>query len=68
MYPLSYTCVLSVEHYELPSVGDAYSDWNDNNNAHGANDIVKELCDSRGGRPVLSVLRRLMVSVDVEVY
>ena len=56
LYPLSFTCVLSAEHYQLPSVGDAYSDWNDNNNAHGANDIFQEVCDSRGGRPGLSVL------------
>ena len=68
MYPLSFTCVLSVEHYQLPSVGDAYTDWNDNNNAYGANDIVQELCESRSGRPGLSVLTRLMVSVDVELY
>ena len=31
-------------------------------------DIVQELCESRGGRPGLSVLTSLLVSVDVKVY
>ena len=30
--------------------------------------IVQELCDSRGGRPGLSVLTSLLVSVDVKIY
>ena len=30
--------------------------------------IVQELCDSRGGRPGLSVLTSLLVSVDVKLY
>ena len=30
--------------------------------------IVLELCDSRGGRPELSVLTSLLVSVDVKNY
>ena len=30
--------------------------------------IVQELCDSRGGRPELSVLTSLLVSVDVKLY
>ena len=30
--------------------------------------IVKELCESRGGRPGLSVLTSLLVSVDVKLY
>ena len=30
--------------------------------------IVQELCESRGGRPGLSVLNSLMVSVDVKQY
>ena len=30
--------------------------------------IVQELCESRGGRPGLSVLTSLMVSVDVKLY
>ena len=30
--------------------------------------IVRELCESRGGRPGLSVLARFMVSVDVKLY
>ena len=30
--------------------------------------IVQELCESRGGRPGLSVLKSLMVSVDVKQY
>ena len=40
------------------------------NQAHGAsnNRIVQELYDSRGGRPGLSVLKRLLVSVDVKIY
>ena len=31
-------------------------------------DIVQELCESRGGRPGLSFLKSLMVSVDVKLY
>ena len=30
--------------------------------------IVQELCESRGGRPGLSVLMSLLVSVDVKLY
>ena len=30
--------------------------------------IVQELCKSRGGRPGLSVLTSLLVSVDVKIY
>ena len=30
--------------------------------------IVQELCESRGGRPELSVLTSLLVSVDVRNY
>ena len=30
--------------------------------------IVQELCESRGDRPRLSVLTRLLVSVDVKLY
>ena len=30
--------------------------------------IVQELCESRGGRPELSVLTNLLVSVDVNIY
>ena len=34
----------------------------------GLNLIVQELCESRGGRPGLSVLTSLLVSVDVKIY
>ena len=34
----------------------------------GSVDIVQELCESRGGRPGLSVLTSLLVSVDVKIY
>ena len=30
--------------------------------------VVQELCESRGGRPELSVLTSLLVSVDVKNY
>ena len=30
--------------------------------------IVQELCESRGGRPGLSVLTSFLVSVDVKIY
>ena len=30
--------------------------------------IVQELCESRGGRPGLSVLTSLLVSVDIKLY
>ena len=34
----------------------------------GGRNIVQELCESRGGRPGLSVLTSLLVSVDVKIY
>ena len=34
----------------------------------GLGGIVQELCESRGGRPGLSVLTSLLVSVDVKQY
>ena len=34
----------------------------------GCKFIVQELCESRGGRPGLSVLTSLLVSVDVNIY
>ena len=34
----------------------------------GQSFIVQELCESRGGRPGLSVLTSLLVSVDVKNY
>ena len=34
----------------------------------GGGVIVQELCESRGGRPGLSVLTSLLVSVDVKIY
>ena len=30
--------------------------------------VVQELCESRGGRPGLSILTSLLVSVDVKLY
>ena len=30
--------------------------------------IVQELCESRGGRPGLSILTSLLVSMDVKLY
>ena len=30
--------------------------------------IVQELCESRGGRPGLSLLTSLLASVDVKIY
>ena len=30
--------------------------------------IVQELCESHGGRPGLSILTSLLVSVDVKIY
>ena len=39
-----------------------------NRHYHYPLDIVQELCESRGGRPGLSVLTSLLVSVDVKIY
>ena len=36
--------------------------------SHFYDSIVQELCESRGGRPELSVLTSLLVSVDVKNY
>ena len=46
---------LSFGHYFCPTV-------------HRVPLIVQELCESRGGRPGLSVLTSLLVSVDVKIY
>ena len=35
---------------------------------HTGGVIVQELCESRGGRPGMSVLTSLLVSVDVKNY
>ena len=37
-------------------------------NSCGSGIIVQELCESRGGRPGLTVLMSLLVSVDVKLY
>ena len=37
-------------------------------NRQAQHHIVQELCESRGGRPGLSVLTSLLVSVDVKIY
>ena len=37
-------------------------------NGIGYDVIVQELCESRGGRPELSVLTSLLASVDVKIY
>ena len=61
---------------------DSFLGHNDDTNAEGPDDgdqgkvclpgslltIVQELCESRGGRPGLSVLTSLLVSVDVKNY
>ena len=49
----------------LPSAIYALYKANNNNNSLV---IVQELCESRGGRPGLSVLTSLLVSVDVKLY
>ena len=40
----------------------------DKRTARATGNIVQELCESRGGRPGLSVLTSLLVSVDVKIY
>ena len=42
--------------------------WNKNVENVSICIIVQELCESRGGRPGLSVLTSLLVSVDVKIY
>ena len=39
-----------------------------NTHTHTHTHIVQELCESRGGRPGLSVLTSLLASVDVKIY
>ena len=41
---------------------------NERTNERTVSVIVQELCESRGGRPGLSVLTSLLVSVDVKIY
>ena len=40
--------------------------WDQDPDQENLVDIVQELCESRGGRPGLSVLTSLLVSVDVK--
>ena len=42
--------------------------WQKKNKRKKKKIIVQELCESRGGRPGLSVLTSLLVSVDVKLY
>ena len=46
----------------------ASEDIKQKQNERTACDIVQELCESRDGRPELSVLTSLLVSVDVKIY
>ena len=43
-------------------------DYKNNLCYKGRRHIVQELCESRGGRPELSVLTSLLASVDVKIY
>ena len=45
-----------------------YYRYDDDDDDDNNNIIVQELCESRGGRPGLSVLTSLLVSVDVKLY
>ena len=51
---------------------DTHTQWNiSQRNTSGSlivRHIVQELCESRGGRPGLSVPKSLLVSVDVKIY
>ena len=53
--------VVSLNHYGTSRAVHLQQFWK-------MNDIVQELCESRGGRPGLSVLKSLLVSVDVRLY
>ena len=58
LYQPSYPCLdVSTRICRQDVVGLVSGDW-----------IVQELCESRGGRPGLSVLTSLLVSVDVKNY
>ena len=48
--------------------GGVGGEWSLNDFMFGSFVIVHELCESRGGRPGLSVLTSLLVSVDVKIY
>ena len=37
-------------------------------NANNVRALVQELCEGRGGRPGLTVLTSLLISVDVKIY
>ena len=54
-YSLSLICQPDIRGHEAP-------------HHHQENVIVQQLCESRGGRPGLSVLTSLLVSVDVKLY
>ena len=55
-------CARTHDSYYL-GLGYKYRSWR-----VSCNFIVQELCESRGGRPGLSVLTSLLVSVDVKIY
>ena len=48
----------------IPNQDQAMSEAGSSHDSH----IVQELCEHRGGRPGLSVLTSLLVSVDVKIY
>ena len=63
----TYLPYLRVAHSIVPNMLLASEDIMQKQNERVAQ-IVQELCESRGGRPGLSVLTSLLVSVDVKIY
>ena len=55
-------------HVSLTPAQNAYAGTNITQIVRIGTIIVQELCESRGGRPGLSVLTSLLVSVDVKIY
>ena len=62
----SHSCRISSEHSE--SAQEQRTALYKNSPLQQLHEIVQELCESRGGRPELSVLTSLLVSVDVTNY
>ena len=65
---ISHSCIITFERSESSRERRIALCKSDHQQHNYDDVIVQELCESRGGRPGLSVLTSLLVSVDVKLY
>ena len=69
MKPSGITAAIYIHQYSaVAGVHVKPSGWYKNSPTSPLFSMVQELCESGGGRPGLSVLTSLLVSVDVKIY